>query len=134
VEGEQDPREDASLAALIGAVSEATGSQKTMVIAAGDLAHVGPAFGDPYAIDLVERARLRASDEELMASICAGDEEAFFQQVKEKQDRNRVCGLAPIYLALWLLGEAEGTVTGYAQCPADQEGNSFVSICGISLS
>lgn len=134
VEGEQDPREDASLAALIGAVSEATGSQKTMVIAAGDLAHVGPAFGDPYAIDLVERARLRASDEELMASICAGDEEAFFQQVKEKQDRSRVCGLAPIYLALWLLGEAKGTVTGYAQCPADQEGNSFVSICGISLS
>ncbi|MGB3903626.1 MAG: AmmeMemoRadiSam system protein B, partial [Anaerolineae bacterium] len=83
--------------------------------------------------DFVERARLKAADDALMASICDGDEEAFFQQVREEKDRRRICGLSPIYMALRLLGDTRGVVTGYAQCPADEQGTSFVSICGIAL-
>jgi len=134
MEGEGGPDEDAEIPATLDILKEATASQKTIVIAAGDLAHVGPAFGDRYPIDIVERARLKVADEGLMASICAGDEEAFFQQVKRERDRRRICGLPPIYMALRFLGETEGVVTGYAQCPADQQGTSFVSVCGILLS
>jgi AmmeMemoRadiSam system protein B len=133
-EGEGDPGEDTEISATLDVLKRATASHKTIVIAAGDLAHVGPAFGDSYAIDLVERARLKVADEGLMTSICSGDGEAFFQQVKEDRDRRRICGLPPIYMALRLLGETEGVVTGYAQCPADQRGMSFVSVCGILLS
>jgi len=134
VEGEGSPGEDLQISAALEAIKEATSSQRTLVIAAADLAHVGPAFGDRYAIDFVQRARLKGADEALMASICAGDEEAFFQQVKEDRDRWRICGLPPIYLALRLLGDTRGVVTGYGQCPADQQDSSFVSICGILLS
>jgi len=132
--GKSGPDEDAEISAALDILKGVTASQKTIVIAAGDLAHVGPAFGDRYAIDIVERARLKVADEELMASICAGDEGAVFQQVKREQDRRRICGLPPIYMALRFLGKTEGVVTGYAQCPADQDGNSFVSICGVLLS
>jgi len=132
--GKSGPDEDAEISAALDILKGVTASQKTIVIAAGDLAHVGPAFGDRYAIDIVERARLKVADEELMASICAGDEGAVFQQVKREQDRRRICGLPPIYMALRFLGKTEGVVTGYAQCPADQQGRSFVSICGILLS
>ncbi len=134
MEGEGGPDEDGGISRALDVLKEATAAQKTMVIAAGDLAHVGPAFGDRYPIDIVERARLKVADEGLMASICAGDEEAFFQQVKREQDRRRICGLPPIYMALRFLGETAGVVTGYAQCPADQQGTSFVSVCGILLS
>ncbi|TKJ31758.1 MAG: AmmeMemoRadiSam system protein B [Chloroflexi bacterium B3_Chlor] len=134
VEGEGGPGEDGQISAALNVMREATASRKTVVIAAGDLAHVGPAFGDRYAIDFVERARLRVADEALMASICAGDEEAFFQQVKEERDRRRICGLPPIYMALRFLGDTRGAATGYAQCPADEQGTSFVSICGIAFS
>lgn len=134
MEGQSSPGEDPEISAAVDVLREATASRKTIVVAAGDLAHVGPAFGDGYAIDIVERARLKTADEELMASICAGDEDAFFQQVKGERDRRRICGLPPIYLALQFLGDTEGAVTGYAQCPADKQGASFVSICGILLS
>lgn len=134
VEGEDSPGHDPQITAALEVIKEAVCSQKTIVVAAGDLAHVGPAFGDRYAIDILERARLKMADEALTASICAGDEEAFFQQVKADGDRWRICGLPPIYLALRLLGDTRGLVTGYAQCPADQQQSSFVSICGILLS
>jgi AmmeMemoRadiSam system protein B len=134
IQGEDSPGEDSQISAAVEVIKEATSSQRTVVIAAGDLAHVGPAFGDRYAIDILERARLKTADEALMATICAGDEEAFFEQVKAEGDRGRICGLPPIYLALRLLGDTRGVVTGYAQCPADQQQSSFVSICGILLS
>lgn len=134
MEQEVSPGEDAEISGALEVLERVTASRKTIAIAAGDLAHVGPAFGDRQAIGIVERARLRAADDELMASICAGEEDAFFQQVKMEQDRRRICGLPPIYMVLRFLGETKGLVTGYAQCPADQQGNSCVSICGILLS
>jgi len=120
------------LSAAVEALRKATSRYRTLVIAAGDLAHVGPAFGDSLPLDLLSRARLKASDEELMGIVCTGDAQALFQQVKQQSQR-RICGLPPIYLALQLLGQAQGTVTGYAQCPADNRGTSLVSICGIVL-
>jgi AmmeMemoRadiSam system protein B len=113
---------------------EVASSRRTVIVAAGDLAHVGPAFGDRYGLDVVQKARLKTADEESLRLICAGDEEGFFEQVRAEGDRRRICGLPPIYLALRLLDETEGVVTGYAQCPADERGASFVSICGIVLS
>jgi AmmeMemoRadiSam system protein B len=134
MEGSKSPAEDADLKAALHVLREAAASYKTIVVAAGDLAHVGPAFGDGYAIDFLEKARLKGHDEELLGALCRGDEDAFLQQIRDEGDRHRVCGLPPIYLALWLLGGAEGRVTGYAQCPADQQGASFVSVCGMVFS
>jgi AmmeMemoRadiSam system protein B len=134
VDGEGDPGRHGEISVVLDVLKQAMTARKTIVVAAGDLAHVGPAFGDPYPIDFLERARLKAADEELMASICAGDEEAFLRRVQEEHDRRRICGLPPIYMALRLLGETSGKMTGYAQCPADQQGGSWVSICGTVFS
>jgi AmmeMemoRadiSam system protein B len=128
---DDQPGQDATMSAAIKALRAATASSRTIVVAAGDLAHIGPAFGDSYPIDLVGRARLTAADEQLMATLCTGDAEAFFQEVKEERDRRRICGLPPIYLALRYLDGARGEVSGYMQCPADQRSTSLVSICGV---
>jgi AmmeMemoRadiSam system protein B len=128
---DDQPGQDAKMSAAVEALRTATASSRTIVVAAADLAHVGPAFGDFYPIDFVGRAKLTAADQQLMAAICTGDAEAFFQGVKEEQDRRRICGLPPIYLTLRYLDGAKGEVSGYMQCPADQRGTSLVSICGI---
>ena len=52
-------------------LADATSGRKTLVIAAGDLAHVGPAFGDPRPADAAERARVEAGDRQSLEAICA---------------------------------------------------------------
>jgi len=133
IEGDRNPGDDDEITRFIEAVGKATANKRTLIVAAGDLAHVGPAFGDLYPINLLEKARLSSADNELMSAIARGDAEEMFRQVKREGDRRRICGLSSIYLALRLLGKTSGDVTGYAQCPADEQGTSFVSICGIVL-
>jgi AmmeMemoRadiSam system protein B len=131
--GNGDPDDALRFTRAAEALRKAAGPYRTLIIVAGDLAHVGPAFGDSAPVDILSRARLRASDRELMDVICSGDPEALLERLKQQGDPHRVCGLPPIYLALRVLGETQGAVTGYAQCPADSRGASLVSICGIVL-
>ena len=130
--GERDPSEDDRYGRLIDRLKEAAKDENTLVVVAGDLAHVGPAFGDPVAWDADARARLQMQDYESLESISNGDAAGFFEGLKHEQDRRRVCGMTPIYLALRMLGsEVSGEVVGYDQCPADEEGGSLVSIAGV---
>ena len=134
VESDEQPCDNREIALFIDALREITENRRTLIVAAGDLAHVGPAFGDSYPIGLAERAALSSADTELIESMSKGDAEAMFMQVKKEGDKRRICGLPPIYIALKILGETSGRLYGYAQCPADQQGTSFVSICGLVLS
>ena len=133
IEEGRRPGDDDEILHFVDAVKEATASLRTLIVASGDLAHVGPEFGDRHPMGVAERSELSNADGELMALIAAGDAEGAFHRVQEDGDRWRICGISPIYLALRLLGDTRGEITGYAQCPADHEGASFVSICGIAL-
>ena len=116
-------------------VSELRGvmeSRKTLVIAAGDLAHVGPVFGDPAPWGRGERVALKRADDLSLEAACNGDAEGFLEGIRREQDQRRICGLTPIYLALRALGEGvSGKVTAYDQCPADPMGGSLVSVAGV---
>lgn len=133
VAGEADPAEHAPFAAAVEVLREAMAGRRSLVVAAADLAHVGPAFGDRHGLDFVARAQLRSADERLLAAVYEGDAAAFFTEIQDEGDRRNICGLPPIYLTLRLLGEARGRPAGYAQCPADPQGLSFVSIAGVVL-
>ncbi len=126
----EGPGDDPQVARFVEALTGATAGRRVIVVAAADLAHVGPAFGD-RPVGVVEKASLSAADRQLMEALSTGDAEGMFRQVKREGDRWKVCGLAPIYLALRLLGNTTGRLTGYEQCLADQQGTSFVSICGM---
>lgn len=130
--GEQDPGEDEWYGRLIEVLGEAARGSRTFVVAAGDLAHVGPVFGDPMSWDSSARAQLQSEDYSTLDAIRNGDSTGFFEGLKRERDRRRVCGMAPIYLALRLLGpDVSGELVGYDQCPADEEGASLVSIAGV---
>jgi hypothetical protein len=42
-----------------------------------------------------------------------------------------VCGAIPIYLTMRLLSPVQGERVAYDLCPADEQGTSLVSICGV---
>ena len=133
VNGESKPEDDPRLTAALGVLSEATRRRRTLVIAAGDLAHVGPAFGDPQPLDAAAKARLSAEDSTSLAAIDSGDADAFLDVSRSESDRRRICGLPPIYLMLKLVEGASGVSMGYDQCPADTANTSVVSIAGTLL-
>ncbi|GBD10875.1 hypothetical protein HRbin23_00525 [bacterium HR23] len=126
------PSQDQRLERFIQTLREMLHRRRWVVVAAGDLAHVGPAFGDPLPYDLASRARLREADQALLATLAQGDAEAFFRVVQGEQDHRKICGLSCVYLALRLVGPSvSGYVVDYAQCPADSQGTSLVSIAGL---
>ncbi len=133
VSGEANAAEDEGIGAAAAYLSGVAAGRRALVIAAADLAHVGPAFGDPAAIDPVGRADVAARDAKSVSAICDGDAAGFLALSTAEGDSRKICGLPPIYLALRVLGDAVGESVGYAQCHADSNGGSLVSIAAVRL-
>ncbi len=132
IEEGRSPAEDATLNAALEALRATIAGRRALVAAAADLAHVGPAFGDPFPVDYVRYLRLQAADEMLIQTILRADAEAFYQMVAREGNRRNICGVPPIYMTLRMLAEGSvGVLTGYERCPADAQNTSFVSICGV---
>lgn len=130
-DGLYDPAHHEPFRRLSASLRNALDGRRSMVVAAADLAHVGPAFGDGYAFGPAEKASLAEADASLLAAAASGDANAFLSPLVEERDRRRVCGLPPIYLALTLMAGVEGKLIDYMQCPADENNSSVVSICGM---
>jgi hypothetical protein len=126
------PSTSGGISATIKVLREIATKRRTIIVAAADLAHVGPAFGDLLPLDLAARARLGAQDRRLMEILGSADPGAFLDEIRRDGDQRRVCGIPPIYITLAVLAGMEGISTGYAQCPASEDGTSIVSICGMA--
>jgi MEMO1 family protein len=125
--------DDPAIERFESALKAAMAGRRVLVVAAGDLAHVGPAFGGE-PLDQAGRTRLRAADAELIERMGQGDAAGFWATNQAVDDQYNVCGMSPIYLTLRLLGPGPGECTGYALCPADEADTSVVSICGMVIS
>ena len=131
--GQGSPSDDERIGGALDYLKGAMSGKKVLVIAAADLAHVGPAFGDELPLDPIARAKLAADDGDSVKDILRCDAESFLERSREEGDARRICGLSPIYLMLKLLEDAGGESLGYDQCPADAENGSVVSIVGALL-
>ncbi|MEM7031193.1 MAG: AmmeMemoRadiSam system protein B [Chloroflexota bacterium] len=126
------PAQDARLNTLIDTVKQATAGRKILVVASGDLAHIGPEFGgDP--IDQAGHEQLKRDDDQLLNPVYAGDADAFFEVIRAEQDSRNVCGTSPIYLAMKIMGDVQGEIVAYDRCSADDQDTSYVSVCGVTF-
>ena len=137
IQNGHQPADDDRLQAMVSAIAQATHGQKVLVVAAGDLAHLGPAFGgDP--IDAAGHSQLQQDDNQLLAPVYAGDAEGFFEVIRTEGDSRNVCGTSCIYLAMQIMDSLNGAVNGqlvsYDRCLADEQETSFVSVCGVTFS
>ena len=132
--GETGPRIGEALTLL----AEVASQRSTLVVAAGDISHVGPAFGDSWAFDAAAKGRIRESDDAWLEIACSGDKSRMEEHLRQNGDPTRICGVSPILYMMAILGDlrlgpgagAPGRVVTYEQCPADEDFGSLVSIAG----
>lgn len=99
-------------------------------IAGADLSHVGLKFGDEEGLDAAFIDPILEEDQEMVAHLARNDKEGFFRQLQCSGDRQKVCGLPPIYTALHFLSpENAGQLCGYAK-HTEAETQSLVSFAG----
>lgn len=129
--GDASPKDDTRFSESLAALRSALAGRRALVVAAADLAHMGPAFGDPQPLDREDKDMLENFDRTLLAAMCQGDAENFLGLLQKSRDKQKVCGLPPIYAALQMLGPVSGQILDYAQCPADGMAGSVVSVAGL---
>jgi AmmeMemoRadiSam system protein B len=117
---------------FVNVLREEIAQRRTLVVAAGDLAHLGPAFDGP-PLDTVAYAKMKLDDDLLVERLCQGDAKAFFSFMQDGQYERNVCGLSPFYFTLDVLGQTQGQIVAYDRCPADNKNTSYVSVCGVVL-
>jgi AmmeMemoRadiSam system protein B len=99
-------------------------------IISGDLAHIGPKFGDPGLLTEPFLAHSRERDQAILRQAEAADPAGYFGAIAEEGDARRICGLPPTYTALEALRPGRGKVLHYDQYvhPRGHESVSFASV------
>jgi AmmeMemoRadiSam system protein B len=103
------------LSALLRSLRE--DGRRITLIAAVDLAHVGPRFGDRWRVDRPRQESVGRADQEMLELVLAPDAEGYYAQVMRDNDARRICGLTPIYLltALMQAEQRRGQLLRYTQ-------------------
>ncbi|HEV8060597.1 MAG TPA: AmmeMemoRadiSam system protein B [Gemmataceae bacterium] len=99
-------------------------------IISGDLAHIGPKFGDSMAVHHDWLTQSRLGDEALINAAEAADFAAYADIITEEQDCRRICGYPPTYTLLQALKPSSGRLLHYDQYihPQGYESVSFASM------
>ena len=129
VRGER-PGQDSDIEAVLAAVRDAMAAvpRRYCIVAGADLAHVGPRFGDEARVTQGELARVETEDRALLDPVVSLDAEGFFAEARRQKDRNRICGLSPIYALLRLVPAGTGRLLRYGQWPDPDGTVTFASV------
>jgi AmmeMemoRadiSam system protein B len=132
------PDADAGVARFVDGVRAMVEADpgRVVVVAGADLAHVGPRFGDPSAYDADQRVRLERTDRTSLDHAMTLDADGFWSHVVADLDERRVCGLAPIWSLLRVVGSKGrgpvGRVLHYEQT-VDEADGSIVSHAAVGF-
>ncbi|MCB0019399.1 MAG: AmmeMemoRadiSam system protein B, partial [Anaerolineales bacterium] len=110
------PESDPTLEAFLETLQRETAGRRVLAVASVDFAHVGPNFGDEFAMDGPRREQLRRQDASLMEAISQGDATRFYNEIAAVEDQNRICGFSSIYLLLRYLDITKGVTIAYDHC------------------
>ena len=114
---DQPPLNEPDVRRMVEALRLAESASKCRVayVAAIDLSHVGPDFGDALPVSTTFQDRVREFDHGMLASALDGDAERWFGQAALVNNRYRICGLAATYTFLQTLGQPSGQLLDYQQ-------------------
>jgi AmmeMemoRadiSam system protein B len=127
---EPSRREDIGrmIAALQAAERET--SEPVFYLISGDLAHIGPKFGDEAPVNERFLTRSKTQDDAILKQATAADPSAYFRVIAAESDERRICGLPPTYTVLKALQPSAGKVLHYGRYvhPQGFESVSFASV------
>lgn len=116
-------------APFLSALARVLAGRRACFVAAADLAHVGPRYGDVRPPTAAELAALAEEDRRTLAFVAAGDAPGFHRAAVRDEARRRLCGTAPIYAALRASGAA-ARLLHYEQWTDGRDAVSFAAAAG----
>lgn len=134
---DQDPEDGIASQEFVSALGEAlvkVGGQ-TLLVVSTDLAHAGPQFGEPRAVDDNRRVDVEQRDRELLGKFLDGDADTFVEAVKWDKNALRWTGVHAMSAALKLTKilhpQASWELVDYKQADtATDQQASIISIAG----
>jgi AmmeMemoRadiSam system protein B len=134
VRAETDPSQADDIARMVAALraAEAAAGEPVCYLISGDLAHIGPKFGDP---DPVSEAQLKVSrerDDAILKQLSVADPAGYFGVIAEERDERRICGLPPTWLTLAAAQPRTGRVLHYGRHVA-ADGHESVSFAAAAF-
>jgi AmmeMemoRadiSam system protein B len=128
----KDPRDAPDIRRMIAALRQVEAETKEPIcyIISGDLAHIGPKFGDRQPVNEPVLQHSRKQDEALMQHAEKGNIDGYFQVIAAESDNRRICGLPPTYTLLDAVTPSRGQLLNYDQYvhPHGHESVSFASM------
>lgn len=132
VEDQASPGQQDDIARMLAAltVAEAEAGEEICYIISGDLAHIGPKFGDAAPVHPEQLQASRAQDDRLLEHAQRVDLDGYFQTIAQEGDQRRICGLPPTWTTLAVTQPSRGRLLKYAQFvhPEGYESVSFASM------
>jgi AmmeMemoRadiSam system protein B len=99
--------------ALRKVIAEA--GEPVCTIISGDLAHIGPKFGDPDLLSDEVLGHSREQDQLIVRQAERADPGSYFGAIAAERDARRICGLSPTYTVLEALRPEHGKLLHYGQ-------------------
>jgi AmmeMemoRadiSam system protein B len=109
---------------------EAETGEPIFYIISGDLAHIGPKFGDRQPVNDAQLENSRHMDQALLKQLEKADMNGYFRMLTEEGDCRRICGFPPTYTLLEAIRPSHGRVLNYDRYihPQGYESVSFASV------
>jgi AmmeMemoRadiSam system protein B len=95
--------------------AEAETSEPVCYLISGDLAHIGPHFGDRDRLDRATLTHSEKRDQAILRRAERAVADEYYSAVAEEGDARRICGLSPTWLVLEAAKPSRGRTLNYAQ-------------------
>lgn len=135
VEGGSTPAKQRDIGKMVAALraAEAGCGEPVCYLISGDLAHIGPKFGDESRAEGAWLEASRQKDDAILKRIEAANPANYFETIAEEKDARRICGLPPTYVVLEAIRPRSGRVLHYQQFVHPQ-GHESVSFAAAAFS
>jgi AmmeMemoRadiSam system protein B len=134
VEDDAVPGTRVDVARMIDALRLVERDQRKRVcyVVSGDLAHIGPKFGDEWTIDPTIATRNRSADEKLLQEFSSANPDRFAAFINAEKDERRICGFPPGYTTLAAAAPSAGRTLYHDQF-VDPDGHEIVSFASVAF-
>lgn len=132
IESGEDPGEQSDIRRMVEALrrAEAETPEPVCYIISGDLAHIGPKFGDPKPVGEPLLSHSGERDQALVQALESADHQRYFRLIAAENDSRRICGLPPTWTLLDAVRPNRGRLLHYGRYvhPDGYESVSFASV------
>jgi len=132
VQSGETPDDFPDIARMVQALrrAEAEAGEEVCYVISGDLAHIGPKFGDPRPVDADQLLASRCRDDAILAATRSADPNEYYRVIAGEQNARRICGLSPTWTALAAAAPSGGRPLHYGRSvhPDGFESVSFAAV------